>query len=175
MALVPRKDGPISRPRSPSRQSRSKTAGQPALHVADSPVANKAPATCSRRLRRTSPHVAGDKNDRHVSPVHSDALLQFEAIESWKINVKNETAWNGLWMVEEFLCRGEGPRHASLHCGSRTPEIREPEYRRQQRTRLKLRLPCATIPTDPQTRTLHSFYSAQSTECGTLTSGEVPN
>jgi hypothetical protein len=25
----------------------------------------------------------------------------------------------GLWMVEEFLCRGEGLRLASLHCNSR--------------------------------------------------------
>jgi hypothetical protein len=134
------------------------------------------PRSCSRRLRGTSPHVAGDKNDWHVSPAHSDALLQFEAIESWKRNVRNETAsGTGLWMVEEFLCRGEGLRLARLHCGSKTPEIREPKYRRQQRTRLKLRLPCATITTDPQTRTLQSFYSAQSTECGTLTSGEVPN
>ena len=49
--------------------------------------------------------MTGDKNDRHVSPFHGDPLLQFESIESWKRNVKNETAWNGdSWMVEEFLC-----------------------------------------------------------------------
>jgi hypothetical protein len=34
--------------------------------------------------------------------------LQFEAIESWKRNVKNETAWKKhSRAVEEILCRGE--------------------------------------------------------------------
>jgi hypothetical protein len=57
----------------------------------------------------TSP--AGDKNDRHVRPIHSDALLQFEAIQSWKTNLKNETAWKGdSRAVEECSSGDEGVR-----------------------------------------------------------------
>jgi hypothetical protein len=161
------------------RQSRSKTSGQPAFHVTDSPVGIKAPATCSRRLRRTSPHVAGDKNDQHVSLAHSDALLQFEAIESWKREEKRQARMRQLerdcgWS-RNSCAEAEVFGLPGFIADQQLQRVREPKYRRQQRTRLKLRLPSATIPTDPQTRTLHSFYSPQSTECGTLTSGEVPN
>lgn len=52
--------------------------------------------------------VASDEDNRHVGSFGSDALLQFEAIDSWKCNVEDETAWYGdLGMVEECSCRSE--------------------------------------------------------------------
>src|ERR1700679_823958 len=55
--------------------------------------------------------VAGYKNNRHVIPVHTDVLLQLEAIKPRERNVKNETAGDrDSRMIEKFLCRREGQR-----------------------------------------------------------------
>ena len=52
--------------------------------------------------------VARDEDDRHVSPIDGDALLQVETVEARKRNVKHQAARNkGSWAGEEFLCGRE--------------------------------------------------------------------
>jgi hypothetical protein len=55
-------------------------------------------------------HVAetGDQDDRHVNPIHSDALLQIKTIEVRKRNVKYQAARNNdSWARQEFPRRRE--------------------------------------------------------------------
>ena len=48
--------------------------------------------------------VARDEDDGHVSPVRSDALLQFETIKVRKTEVEYQAAWgNDPWTVQELL------------------------------------------------------------------------
>src|SRR5829696_1500552 len=44
------------------------------------------------------------EDDRHVSPVRHDALLQFEPIEVGKTQVEYQAAWgNDSWAAQKFL------------------------------------------------------------------------
>jgi hypothetical protein len=52
--------------------------------------------------------MTGDEDNRHVRPFSGDTLLQIQAIEAWKRNIKYKAARNNNTRVnEEFLGRSE--------------------------------------------------------------------
>src|SRR5229473_399083 len=61
---------------------------------------------CLNRHRHVA--VTRDENDRHVSALNSDALLQIEAVEARHAHIEHQAARrNGPWTGEEFLRRRE--------------------------------------------------------------------
>ena len=59
--------------------------------------------------------VARDEDDRHVIPVESEGLLEFETSEVRKIHVKDQAPGAGLdqWVSQELLCGPECLRLAN--------------------------------------------------------------